>query len=107
MVSANGMDRITMEAQNLARLEAGQTPLAGGENPMLHQSDFAGVTPSQNVAATPNPLLGMTPRGGETPGPGATGRMLTGFVLPHMALRTHHLRMQDSLHIFCSVIERL
>lgn len=79
MVSANGMDRITMEAQNLARLQAGQTPLAGGENPMLHQSDFSGVTPRQNVAATPNPLIGMTPRAGETPAIGATGRMLTGM----------------------------
>jgi len=61
------MDRITMEAQNLARLQAGQTPLAGGDNPMLHQSDFSGVTPRPGVASTPNPLLGMTPRGGETP----------------------------------------
>ena len=80
MVSANGLDRITMEAQNLARLQAGQTPLAGGENPMLHTSDFSGVTPRQNVAATPNPLLGMTPRPGETPAPGATGRIIAGSI---------------------------
>jgi hypothetical protein len=66
-MSHNGMDRITMEAQNLARLQAGQTPLAGGDNPMLHQSDFSGVTPRPGVASTPNPLLGMTPRAGETP----------------------------------------
>ena len=79
MMAANGMDRITMEAQNLARLQAGQTPLAGGENPLLHASDFSGVTPRQNVAATPNPLAAMTPRiGGETPAPGATPRAVAG-----------------------------
>lgn len=83
VMAANGMDRVTMEAQNLARLQAGQTPLVGGENPELHNSDFLGVTPRQNVAATPNPLALMTPRGGQTPGPGATGRALTGgMVLP-------------------------
>lgn len=67
VMGANGLDHITMEAQNLARLQAGQTPLAGGANPMIHASDFSGVTPRQSVAATPNPHLGMTPRGGETP----------------------------------------
>ena len=73
VMGANGLDHITMEAQNMARLQAGQTPLYGGENPLKHQSDFSGVTPRQSVTATPNPLLAMTPRGaGETPGgPGA------------------------------------
>ena len=56
VVSANGMDRITMEAQNLARLQSGQTPLMGGENPELHNSDFSGVTPRNHIQATPNPL---------------------------------------------------
>ena len=79
MVTANGLDRITTEAQNLARLQAGQTPLAGGENPELHNSDFSGVTPRQNVTSTPHPLAGMTPRGGQTPDLGATGRALSGI----------------------------
>lgn len=66
-----GGDRIMMEAQNLARLRAGQTPLAGGENPELHASDFGGVTPRAFAAATPNPLAaGLTP--GATGRPGAT-----------------------------------
>ncbi|GAX75409.1 hypothetical protein CEUSTIGMA_g2853.t1 [Chlamydomonas eustigma] len=62
-------DRILMEAQNLARLNAMDTPLAGGENPQLHPSDFSGVTPRAVVASTPNPLLlAATPLlGGSTP----------------------------------------
>lgn len=66
-----GGDRIMMEAQNLARLQAGQTPLAGGENPELFASDFSGVAPRAFAAATPNPLAGaLTP--GATGRPGAT-----------------------------------
>ena len=67
VLSENGLDRVTMEAQNLARMRDMQTPLLGGETPALHPSDFSGVTPRPGVASTPNPLLGMTPRGGETP----------------------------------------
>ena len=65
-----GADRITLEAQNLARLQAGQTPLMGGANPELHPSDFAGVTPRNTTAATPHPLA--TPQIGASPFPGAT-----------------------------------
>mmetsp|Transcript_23430 Transcript_23430/g.51433 ORF Transcript_23430/g.51433 Transcript_23430/m.51433 type:complete len:829 (+) Transcript_23430:239-2725(+) len=62
-------DRIMMEAQNLARLNAMETPLLGGDNPELHPSDFSGVTPRGAVAATPNPLLAAaTPYLGATTG---------------------------------------
>ena len=62
------------------------TPLKGGLNTPLHQSDFSGVTPKHGIAQTPNTVLGtpmrtpghdlntlgrgmMTPRGGGmTPG---------------------------------------
>ena len=64
-VTASGQDRIMMEAQNLGRLQAGQTPLFGGENPELFDSDFSGMTPRPLTAATPNPLAaGATPRAG-------------------------------------------
>ena len=57
-----------MEAQNLSRLQQGQTPLLGGENPQLHDSDFSGVTPKNFAAATPHPLAaGATPLPGATP----------------------------------------
>jgi len=67
ILSEQGLDRITMEAQNQARERVAQTPLLGGEDPQMHPSDFSGATPRPGVASTPNPLLGMTPRGGQTP----------------------------------------
>lgn len=73
---ANKQDAIMMEAENQRRLSQSQTPLLGGENPMLHPSDFSGVTPRKKEIQTPNPLLtpsatpggtGLTPRIGMTP----------------------------------------
>ncbi|CAH9129875.1 unnamed protein product [Cuscuta epithymum] len=73
---ANKQDAIMMEAENQRRLSHSQTPLLGGENPMLHPSDFSGVTPKKREIHTPNPLLtpsatpggaGLTPRTGMTP----------------------------------------
>jgi pre-mRNA-splicing factor CDC5/CEF1 len=52
-----GGTRVMMEAQALARLQQGQTPLLGGDNQLdLSGSDFAGITPARQVEATPNPL---------------------------------------------------
>ncbi|XP_057773753.1 cell division cycle 5-like protein [Salvia miltiorrhiza] len=73
---AGKQDAIMMEAENQRRLTLSQTPLLGGDNPMLHPSDFSGVTPKKKDIATPNPLLtpsatpggtGLTPRIGMTP----------------------------------------
>jgi hypothetical protein len=77
---AGGGDRIMADAQSLAKLMTLPTPLEGGENPDLAQSDFSGITPRHTIAATPNPLA--TPRtAGATPAPGATpagGRAIAG-----------------------------
>uniref|UniRef100_A0A3Q2PF93 Cell division cycle 5-like protein n=1 Tax=Fundulus heteroclitus TaxID=8078 RepID=A0A3Q2PF93_FUNHE len=78
-------DRILQEAQNLMALTNIDTPLKGGLNTPLHESDFSGVTPQRQQVQTPNTVLstpfryshmasdgmtpiasGMTPRG--TPG---------------------------------------
>jgi pre-mRNA-splicing factor CDC5/CEF1 len=74
-----GGDFILQEAENLARLQQGKTPLLGGDNPMLHPSDFTGVTPRRKEAATPHPLAtpfhtadGATPRVAASPGRGAS-----------------------------------
>lgn len=42
------------EAQNIMALTNVDTPLKGGLNTPLHQSDFSGITPKHQVAATPN-----------------------------------------------------
>jgi pre-mRNA-splicing factor CDC5/CEF1 len=64
----SGMNKVMQEAQALARLREGQTPLLGGENPDIAGSDFSGIAPQRNVGATPNPLataaaakIGATP----------------------------------------------
>nr|XP_027104648.1 cell division cycle 5-like protein [Coffea arabica] len=73
---AGKQDAIMMEAENQRRLSQSQTPLLGGDNPVLHPSDFSGVTPRKKEIQTPNPLLtpsatpggpGLTPRIGMTP----------------------------------------
>ncbi|KAL4447677.1 hypothetical protein ABPG75_004896 [Micractinium tetrahymenae] len=70
---AAGGNRVMQEAQNLRRLQAGQTPLLGGENPELHPSDFSGVTPRAAPAATPNPLAAAAAAVGATPGRAVAG----------------------------------
>ncbi|XP_006000982.1 cell division cycle 5-like protein [Latimeria chalumnae] len=78
-------DRILQEAQNLMALTNVDTPLKGGLNTPLHESDFSGVTPQRQVVQTPNTVLAtpfrtpshgsdsMTPRGGMTPKPSVGG----------------------------------
>lgn len=46
------------------------TPLKGGLNTPLHDSDFSGVTPQRHVMSTPNTVLGTPMR---TPGRPDTG----------------------------------
>ncbi|GFX99235.1 cell division cycle 5-like protein [Trichonephila clavipes] len=74
---AMNRDSILMEAQNIMALTNVDTPLKGGLNTPLHESDFSGVTPRKDIVATPNNLIatpfrppthgtGITP--GRTPG---------------------------------------
>ncbi|KZC15188.1 Cell division cycle 5-like protein [Dufourea novaeangliae] len=50
-------DRILQEAQNVMALTHVDTPLKGGLNTPLTNSDFTGVVPSANAVATPNTIL--------------------------------------------------
>ncbi|KAI8424133.1 hypothetical protein MSG28_002729 [Choristoneura fumiferana] len=77
-------DRILMEAQNVMALTHVDTPLKGGLNTPLHQSDFSGALPQtqQQALATPNTVLATpfrssrsevsTPGSFATPGRGPT-----------------------------------
>lgn len=66
-------DRILQEAQNVMALTHVDTPLKGGLNTPLHNSDFSGVAPQQQAISTPNTVLATPFRsarsdGGTTPG---------------------------------------
>ncbi|XP_043464216.1 cell division cycle 5-like protein [Leptopilina heterotoma] len=50
-------DRVLLEAQNVMALVNVDTPLKGGLNTPLHNSDFSGVVPVSNAVVTPNTLL--------------------------------------------------
>lgn len=58
-------DSVMQEAANLIALSQAQTPLIGGQNQALGQSDFSGATPRNRTVATPNVLL--TPAPNKTP----------------------------------------
>ncbi|CAI8010459.1 Cell division cycle 5-related protein [Geodia barretti] len=70
-------DTILQEAQNILALQNVQTPLKGGENTPLRDSDFDGVTPKKAVVQTPNVVLGTPFRTPGTGGPGSTPRSMT------------------------------
>ncbi|KAK6635552.1 CDC5 cell division cycle 5-like protein [Polyplax serrata] len=82
-------DRILQEAQNMMALTHVDTPLKGGLNVELQNTDFGGVTPRKEMISTPNTVLttpfrsyhfdGSTPGSGfNTPAaPGGTGPINT------------------------------
>lgn len=75
-------DVLMQEAQNIMALTNVDTPLKGGLNTPLHNSDFSGVTPQQRTVQTPNTVLGTPFR---TPGPGETGGMTPHGMTPMMS----------------------
>ncbi|XP_023173220.2 cell division cycle 5-like protein [Drosophila hydei] len=80
-------DRIMQEAQNMMALTHTETPLKGGLNTPLHESDFSGALPKAAAIATPNTVIATpfrtqreggaaTPAGFLTPASGALVPML-------------------------------
>lgn len=95
-------DTILQEAQNIMALTNVDTPLKGGLNTPLHDSDFSSVTPRPATVQTPNTVLGtpyrtpgrgegagMTPRGNMTPmaRPGTDASSLGGMTPSQTPLR--------------------
>ena len=60
-------DPLRAEAANLARLQANQTPLLGGESVDVG-SDFSGILPDRKAMATPS-ALSLGPSTSDAPGP--------------------------------------
>ncbi|XP_047528491.1 cell division cycle 5-like protein isoform X1 [Vanessa atalanta] len=82
-------DRILMEAQNVMALTHVDTPLKGGLNTPLHESDFSGALPQSQAVATPNTVIATPFRStrseASTPGSFATpghGPQQPGLVTP-------------------------
>lgn len=50
-------DRVLQEAQNMMALTHVDTPLKGGLNTPLHNSDFSGMNPQRDIVTTPNTVL--------------------------------------------------
>ncbi|OQV14622.1 Cell division cycle 5-like protein [Hypsibius exemplaris] len=65
-------DLVLQEAQNILALSNVETPLKGGENIPLAESDFTGVTPRKSVVQTPNVLLAALKTPGRQGTAGAT-----------------------------------
>jgi pre-mRNA-splicing factor CDC5/CEF1 len=76
-------DNILMEAQNIMALSNVDTPLKGGLNTPLHESDFSGVTPRHQVSQTPNTLIQTPFRTPALPGPeGSSGGVTPSSMFP-------------------------
>lgn len=74
-------DRILQEAQNMMALTHVDTPLKGGMNTPLHNSDFSGVLPQSQTVATPNTVLATPFRSARSDG-GAATPASSGFMTP-------------------------
>lgn len=74
-------DRILQEAQNMMALTHVDTPLKGGANTPLIQSDFSGALPQSQVMATPNTVLATPFRSVRGPDGAATPQS-SGFLTP-------------------------
>ena len=67
---------LVQEAQNIMALTNVDTPLKGGLNTPLHESDFSGVTPRHQTAQTPNTLIQTPFRTPALRAPGTEGKQL-------------------------------
>lgn len=74
-------DRILQEAQNMMALTHVDTPLKGGVNTPLHNSDFSGAMPQALTVATPNTVLATPFKSTRT-----DGSVTPGFATPRGAV---------------------
>uniref|UniRef100_A0A1I8M1Y0 Myb-like DNA-binding protein n=1 Tax=Musca domestica TaxID=7370 RepID=A0A1I8M1Y0_MUSDO len=78
-------DRIMQEAQNIMALTHVETPLKGGVNTPLYESDFSGTLPKSSAIATPNTVIATpfrTQRGQENGTPGGFATPMSSALVP-------------------------
>lgn len=94
---ATNRDSILMEAQNIMALSNVDTPLKGGLNTPLHESDFSGITPKRDAVSTPNNLI-VTPFRAAPQGSGLTPNRTPGLKGKEMTPGTTPLRDKLSIN---------
>ncbi|GJQ84593.1 hypothetical protein Trydic_g10205 [Trypoxylus dichotomus] len=99
-------DRVLQEAQNMMALTHVDTPLKGGLNTPLHNSDFSGVVPQSQSISTPNTVLATPFRSARGDGsftPASVGFMTpkNGILVPVASSREEHTptTVRDKLNI--------
>lgn len=73
----NTIDTVMQEAQNIMALTNVDTPLKGGLNTEVVESDFAGITPRGKGLQTPNTVISTPFRTPANKNPGSTPAMMT------------------------------
>ena len=91
-------DNIMQEAQNILNLQQVDTPLKGGLNTPMHESNFDGATPKQQVMKTPNMMIATPFRTPATGEQGNTPRSMTPKV-PNGVASTPGTAVRDNLNI--------
>nr|CAG4651645.1 EOG090X02CC [Triops cancriformis] len=92
-------DRVMQEALNIMHLTQVDTPLLGGANAPLVNSDFGGATPAKDVSSTPNTILATpfrTPK--DSAGMATPGAMSLVSVTPRTEVGTPMLRDKLSIN---------
>ncbi|XP_050337173.1 cell division cycle 5-like protein [Bactrocera neohumeralis] len=99
-------DRIMQEAQNMMALTHVDTPLKGGINTPLHESDFSGALPKSASITTPNTVIATpfrTQRGGDSNTPGfatpASNALVPLGKTPHAVVGQTPTLVRDKLSI--------
>lgn len=97
-------DRILQEAQNMMALTHVDTPLKGGLNTPLHNTDFGGVMPQNQLVATPNTVLATPFRSSRSDGaatPSSIGFMTpsSGAIVPTGQTQIGATPVRDKLNI--------
>lgn len=92
-------DTILQEAQNILALSNVDTPLKGGMNTPLTQSDFEGVTPKHQAIQTPNMMLATPYRTPQGESGGVTPRSMAGTPQRGSSATPGRASVRDKLNI--------
>ena len=101
MTAAGGReDYLRAEARRLRALNESQTPLLGGDTSELEGLEFSSTPRGNQVSATPNPLLQMTPRSGGMAPSGPSSNSINGTkATPRFGITPGRTPLRDAMGI--------